>query len=192
MNHVFAFFLGVAASLLATYIAYLVVAWRRRGKASKLEGYWAESVLNSDRPVSVCLLRYQQGQGFKFSGTNYFPDGREYCSFSSEAVVFDWKALRMFYIYRFWRTGLSGQHTYGYGWMDINDEGAEPVLADGHYRSSDPESVARHSRMKSLAEAAAEVELDLPEKQSEEWRADFVRCYAAKQPRANNAKKGNA
>jgi hypothetical protein len=179
MNQLYVFISGVAASLVATWLAYIIVGWKRRGRAAKLEGHWAETVVDSERPVSICRLQHQRrGQAYKFSGTNYFPDGREYCAFESENVVFDWVARRMFYIYKFWVKGKTGEQIYGYGWMSIEDDTESPRLSDGHYRSSLPESKARHSRMKPLAEAAAEVRMKVPARLTEEWKSEFARRYA--------------
>lgn len=163
MDYALSFALGVCASLLATYIAYRVVQFRRRGLARKLEGYWIEHVLGSERPVSICRLRYhKRSASYVYSGRNFYPSGEDYCDFESESVVFDWKAQRMFYIYRFWKTGEIGRHTYGFGWITITEEADAPSLADGHYRSSDSESVARHTRLIPIESAASLVQMEAP------------------------------
>lgn len=185
MIHVLSFALGVAASLLATYLAHLIVQWKRRGLARQLEGSWAETILGSERPVSICRLTYKpRTRDYVYSGTNYFPSGDDYCDFESESVTFDWKARRMFYIYRFWKKGQIGSQTYGYGWISIEEEGGSVWFADGHYRSSEPDSEAQHSRMERLEDACAVVKIERGGFGDAAWKAKFAKKYAAKKQRS--------
>jgi len=150
---IISFVSGVAASLIATWLYAVNQNCRSTASTKSLEGLWVEEVLGSERPFSLCELSYnRRTKKYLYSGCSYFPDGTPFCDFESEMVHIDLLAKRMFYIYRYWETGKIHHQTYGFGWTTV--EGTEKALkfGQGHYRSSDPNSVSRHTQLRRLTD----------------------------------------
>ena len=66
---------NIIAYLIAAFVAYVVLSQiencRFFRKYYKFEGIWIEIIHNTDKPISICRLKFDKNYGYSFSGTNF-------------------------------------------------------------------------------------------------------------------------
>lgn len=136
MNWVFAF-LGIPIGIVATRldVALMWAVNRVRYGRVEITGNWAEYVATQpSRQYSLVTIEYDLiHRRYNLNGTNYNNDGSPHCDFRTVSSHLDREELQLHYVFE--TRELSAMHvkSYGYGVVNLAQNGNKIVPVDGYY-----------------------------------------------------------